>query len=72
VLAIVIAAFNYCQDNHGVPSPLKGLKKPPSKPRLHSLSEADEEAMLQAADPPFRDFLFAAVRTGLRPFCELV
>ena len=71
VLAIVIAAFNYCQDNHDVPSPLKGLKKPSSKPRLHSLSKVDEEALLTAADPPFRDFLFAAIRTGLRPFCEL-
>jgi integrase len=71
VLTIVIAAFNYCQDNHDVPSPLKGLKKPASKPRLHSLSKEDEEALLEAADPPFRDFLFAAVHTGLRPFCEL-
>ena len=71
VLAIVIAAFNYCQDNHDVPSPLKGLKKPTAKPRLHSLSTEDEEALLAAADPPFRDFLFAAIHTGLRPFCEL-
>jgi hypothetical protein len=31
----------------------------------------DEEALLAAADPPFRGFLFAAVHTGLRPFCEL-
>jgi integrase len=71
VLAIVIAAFNYCQDNHDVPSPLKGLKKPTSKPRLHSLSKEDEQTLLEAADPPFRDFLFAAIHTGLRPFCEL-
>jgi integrase len=71
VLAIVIAAFNYCQDNHDVPSPLKGLKKPASKPRLHSLSKTDEETLLKAADPHFRDFLFAAICTGLRPFCEL-
>ena len=71
VLAIVVAAFNYCQDNHDVPSPLKGLKKPASKPRLHSLSSADEETLLGAVGPAFRDFLFAAVRTGLRPFCEL-
>ena len=27
-LTIVIAAFNYCQDNFDVPNPLKGLKKP--------------------------------------------
>jgi integrase len=71
VLTIVIAAFNYCQDNHDVPNPLKGLKKPASRPRLHSLPDADEEALLKAVDPAFRDFLFAAIRTGLRPFCEL-
>jgi integrase len=71
VLAIVIAAFNYCQDNHDVPSPLKGLKKPSSKPRLHSLSKEEEETLLKAAAPPLRDFLFAAIHTGLRPFCEL-
>ncbi len=70
-LTMVIAAFNYCQDNHDVPSPLKGLKKPTSKPRLHSLSKEDEAALLQAAPPHFRDFLFAANHTGLRPFCEL-
>jgi integrase len=70
-LTIVIAAFNYCQDNHDVPSPLKGLKKPASKPRLHSFSKGDEAALLGAAGPHFRDFLFAAVLTGLRPFCEL-
>ncbi|MBA4192857.1 MAG: hypothetical protein C0467_33265 [Planctomycetaceae bacterium] len=70
-LTIVIAAFNYCQNNHDVPSPIKGLKKPGSKPRLHSLSKEDEAALLKAATPPFRDFLFAANLTGLRPFCEL-
>ena len=71
VLTIVIAAFNYSQDNHDIPSPLKGLKKPASKPRLHSLPAADEETLLAAVDPPFRDFLFAALHTGLRTFCEL-
>ncbi len=71
VLTIVIAAFNYAQDNHDVPSPLKGLKKPASRPRLHSLTDDDQATLLGAADPPFRDFLFAAVHTGLRPFCEL-
>jgi integrase len=71
VLTIVIAAFHYAQDNHDVPSPLKGLKKPASRPRLHSLTDDDQATLLGAADPPFRDFLFAAVHTGLRPFCEL-
>ena len=27
--------------------------------------------MYDATDKPFRDFLFAAIHTGLRPFCEL-
>lgn len=71
VLTIVLAAFNYCQDNHDVPNPLKGLKKPASKPRLHSLSREDEEVLLGAVEPAFRDFLVAAIHTGLRPFCEL-
>ena len=70
-VTIVIAAFNFCQHNHDVPNPLKGLKKPASRPRLHSMPKADEEALLKAVDPPFRDFLFAAIHTGLRPFCEL-
>jgi integrase len=70
-LTIVIAAFNYCQDNHEIPNPLKGLKKPASKPRLHSLPKADEDTLLGAVDSAFRDFLFAAIHTGLRPFCEL-
>ena len=56
---------------HDVPSPLRGLKKPPPQPRLHSLSEEDEEAILGATDECFRNFLFVAIRTGLRPFCEL-
>ena len=33
-----------------VPNPLKGLKKPPSQPRLSSLTPADEEAVYQATD----------------------
>ena len=70
-LTVVIAAFNYAANNFDVPSPLKGLKKPPSRPRLHSLSAADQDTLLGAVDPAFRDFLFAAIHTGLRPFCEL-
>jgi integrase len=71
VIAIVLAAFNRAEEMHDVPSPLKGLKKPPSQPRLQSLSPADEQALYDATDDYFRDFLFAAVHTGLRPFCEL-
>lgn len=47
------------------------LKKPPPRPRLHSLDADEEKVVYQAADEPFRDFLFAAIHTGLRPFCEL-
>ena len=71
VLSIVLAAFNYAEENFGVPSPLKGLKKPGSRPRLHSISKEDEEAIYAATDESFRNFLFAAIHTGLRPFCEL-
>ncbi len=71
VVAIVLAAFNYAEEQYGVPSPLKGLKKPAAQPRLHSLSQKDEEALYAATEERFRDFLTAAIRTGLRPFCEL-
>jgi integrase len=70
-IALVLAAFNHAQEFHDLPSPLKGLKKPPAQPRLHSLSPEDEEAMYGATIECFRDFLFAAIHTGLRPFCEL-
>jgi integrase len=71
VLAIVLAAFNATERNFAVANPLKGLKKPASRPRLASFSREDEETLYQATDAPFRDFLFAAMHTGLRPFCEL-
>jgi integrase len=70
-LSIVLAAFNHAEENHDVANPLKGLKKPPSQPRLLSFSKEDEEAIYAATDEPFRNFLFAAVHTGLRPYCEL-
>ena len=69
-ITIVLAAFNHAQEMHDVPHRLKGLKPPP-KPRLHSLFREDEETLLGASDACFRDFLFAAFHTGLRPFCEL-
>jgi integrase len=71
VLAIVLAAFNRAEEMHNVSSPLKGLKKPASKPRLQSFSAEDEKALYEAAEERFREFLFAAIHTGLRPFSEL-
>jgi integrase len=70
-IAIVLAAFNYVQANHDLTNPLKGLKKPAPRPRLQSFTAEDEKVLLAATDDVFRDFLFAAIRTGLRPFCEL-
>ena len=71
VLAIVLAAFNRAEEMSGVANPLKGLKKPAAKPRLQSFTAEDEQALYQACEERFREFLFAAIRTGLRPFCEL-
>ncbi|MBW3598411.1 MAG: tyrosine-type recombinase/integrase [Planctomycetes bacterium] len=71
VLSIVLAAFNRAEDMFGVANPLKGLKKPAANPRLHSLSPDDEKALYGATEPCFQNFLYAAVHTGLRPFCEL-
>jgi integrase len=70
-IAIVLAAFNYADENHDIPNPLKGLKKPPAQPRLQSFSKEDEEALYEVVDKFLKDFLFAAIHTGLRPFCEL-
>jgi len=54
-----------------VVNPLKGLKKPRCEPRLQSFVPEDEEALYAATEVCFRNFLFAAIHTGLRPFCEL-
>ena len=70
-IAIVLAAFNYSRDMHDIEHRLKGLKKPPSRPRLHSFTAEDEAAIYDATDEVFSDFVFAAIHTGLRPFCEL-
>ena len=70
-IAIVLAAFNRAQDDHNVPNPLRGLKKPKSEPRLQSFTKEEEQAIYEAADVPFRNFLFAAIHAGLRPYCEL-
>ncbi|MCA9054853.1 MAG: tyrosine-type recombinase/integrase [Planctomycetaceae bacterium] len=71
VIAVVQAAFNSAAANHDLSNPLKGLKRPASQPKLHSLSREDEQALYKATDEPFRNFLFAAMHTGLRPFSEL-
>ncbi len=71
VISIVLAAFNRAQNMFDVPNPLKGLKKPRPKPRLTSITPDDEQALYAGCEPRFREFLFAAIHTGLRPFCEL-
>lgn len=71
VIAIVLAAFNRAEEMFDVPNPLKGLKKPQSQPRLQSLSPEDEQTLYDATEESFRNFLFAAIHTGLRPYCEL-
>jgi integrase len=71
VLTIVVAAFNHAEEEFGVANPLQGLKKPAAKPRLHSFTREEENAVYEATDESFRNFLFAALHTGLRPFCEL-
>lgn len=71
VIAIILAAFNLAEREHGVRNTLKGLKKPPPQPKLISFSVEDEQAIYRATDEPYRDFLFAAIHTGVRPFCEL-
>jgi integrase len=67
----VSAAFNRAEELHQVANPLKGLKKPRSEPRLQSFTPEEEQALYGATEECFRDFLFAALHTGLRPFCEL-
>ena len=71
VLAVVQAAFNRSAELFGVPNPIKGLKKPTPEPRLASFTAEDEQALYDACEPCFQNFLFAAIHTGLRPFCEL-
>jgi integrase len=71
VVAIVQAAFNQAAEMHGIGNPLKGLKRPASRPRLHSFSAEAEAELYAATEQCFHDFLFAAIHTGLRPFCEL-
>jgi integrase len=67
----VLSAFLHADEEAGIPNPLRGFAKPPQRPRLHSITPEDEAAIYKQADPAFADFLFAAIHTGLRPFCEL-
>jgi len=67
----VLSAFNHAQEMFDTPNPLRGLKKPPQQPRLQSLDADEEQSIYAATDEPFKNFLFAAIHTGLRPFCEL-
>ena len=71
VIAIVLAAFNRAEDLFGIANPIKGLKKPKSEPRLASITPQEEQALYEATEACFGNFLFAAIHTGLRPFCEL-
>lgn len=71
VIAVVQAAFNRAEENFGVANPVKGLKRPVSEPRLLSISPDDEQVLYAGTEPCFRNFLFAGIHTGLRPFCEL-
>jgi integrase len=71
VIAVILAAFNRAEEMFGIANPIKGLKKPKPKPRLNSLSPEDEQTLYGATEERFREFLFAAIHTGLRPFSEL-
>ena len=71
VLTMIISVFGHAEIERDIRSPMKGLKKPPHRPRLHSISPDDEKIIYDAAEPAFRDFVFALLHTGLRPFCEL-
>jgi len=71
VITIVQAAFNRAEELHDVPNPIKSLKRPASQPRLQSFSPDEELALYDATEVCFRNFLFAAIHTGLRPYCEL-
>jgi integrase len=71
VISVVQAAFNRTEELFGIANPLKGLKKPQAKPRLASFSPQEEKELYEMTEECFRNFLFAAIHTGLRPFCEL-
>jgi hypothetical protein len=47
------SAFNHAEENHDIANPLKGLKKSPAQPRLHSLSKEEEQSV--AGNRPLKD-----------------
>ena len=49
-----VRGFNRAEDMYNITNPLKGLKKPRSKPRLDSLSKEDEKAIYAATEPCFK------------------
>lgn len=71
VISIIMAAFNRAEELFAIPNPLKGLKKPKAEPRLQSFTPDEEQILYGNLEPIFQNFLFAAIHTGLRPFCEL-
>jgi len=70
-ITTVLGAFKHAQEMYDVPNPIRGMKKPPQRPRLHSINADEESLLYSVTDGVFGDFLFAAIHTGLRPFCEL-
>lgn len=71
VISIIMAAFNRAEELFAIPNPLKGLKKPKAEPRLASFTPDEEQALYDHLEPSFKNFLFAAIHTGLRHFGEL-
>jgi len=69
VTVVLSALYRRGESWHCQPSPWP--EEPSARPRLQSLTPEDEAAFYSAADDAFRDFLFAAIHTGLRPFWEL-
>ncbi len=71
VISVIMAAFNRAEELFSIANPLKGLKKPKAEPRLASFTPDEERILYDNLEPSFQNFLFAAIHTGLRPFCEL-
>lgn len=65
----------WCVDHRRIPvNPAKGVNLPKGRQREHQFLEVDQvKALVDAADPNYRDFLWLLVTTGLRmgEACEL-
>ncbi|MCG6157273.1 tyrosine-type recombinase/integrase [Rubinisphaera margarita] len=70
-ITAVKSAFKSAEETLSVRNPLIGLKKPPQRPRLYSFTPKDEQVLYDSTSQQFRDFLFACIHTGLRPYSEL-